>query len=96
MTSNLKLGLKDSKKNSSNEAKIIRRNMVENSILSHKLDQIEKEKVYYWKNLMDSTTDIRHSLHLTRLSTGSAFGTSKSYNSEKLNDMLNSQGIFVF
>ncbi len=90
------LGSKDPKKNTSNEAKVIRRNIVENSILANKIDQIEKERTFFWKNLMDDTLNIRNSLDLTRLSTGSAFKLSKKSNNTDLNEMLNSNGNFFF
>ena len=92
----LKLGSKDPKKNTSNEAKVIRRNIVENSMLVNKLDQIERERIFNWKNLMDNTLSIRHSLDSTKLSTGSAFSSSRNSNDGKLNDMLNSHGKSYF
>jgi hypothetical protein len=90
----LKLGSKDPKKNTSNEAKVIRRNIIENSILVNKIDQIERERMFNWKNIMDDTISIRTSLDSTRLSTGSAFNSSKNSKNTKLNDMLQSQGKF--
>jgi hypothetical protein len=65
--------IKEKKNNTSNEIRVIRRNLVERSILQNKIEMIEREKVYYWKGLMEATIETKHFLEATKVSTGSAF-----------------------